>query len=119
MNGGKSEQFHAAARSLFNLARSPRRGDEELCDVLARGACCRVERIVSSGQTTPAGFWYDQEQDEWVALLTGSAELTWEDGARTALSAGDWLLIPAHVRHRVTFTSAEPPCVWLAFHFDR
>ncbi|MFQ4139309.1 cupin domain-containing protein [Nodosilinea sp. PGN35] len=76
----------------------------------------RVERILSSGQTTPPGQWYDQSQNEWVVLLQGSATLTYEDGAAIALGPGDYLLIPAHVRHRVDFTSREPPCVWLAIH---
>ena len=87
-------------------------------EVLAHGHNSRVERIVSTGQTTPEGQWYDQEQDEWVALLSGNAELTWKDGEKTKLKAGDWLLIPAHARHRVTYTSTEPPCVWLAFFFN-
>ncbi len=105
-------------RSLFDIARAAP-GGAELCETLALGAGCRVERIVSTGQTTPEGTWYDQDRDEWVALLTGDAELTWDDGTRTALSPGDWLLIPARARHRVTRTSAVPPCVWIAFHFER
>ena len=90
-----------------------------MCEVLIQGNNCRVERIVSTGQTTPAEQWYDQEQDEWVALLTGHAELTWADGSTTPLNPGDWLLIPAHVRHRVNYTSTEPACVWVAFYFSR
>ncbi|HSM82205.1 MAG TPA: cupin domain-containing protein [Nodosilinea sp.] len=76
----------------------------------------RVERIVSSGQTTPPGQWYDQPQAEWVVLLTGSATLSYEDGTAMALGPGDYVLIPAHRRHRVDFTSGEPPCLWLAIH---
>ena len=109
---------HPSVSSLFDAARFPYPADEELLEVLAHGHNCRVERIVSTGQTTPEGQWYDQEQDEWVALLSGNAELTWKDGEKTKLKAGDWLLIPAHARHRVTYTSTEPPCVWLAFFFN-
>ena len=77
----------------------------------------RIERIVSTGQASPPGFWYDQEQDEWVVLLTGKAKIVWEDGQSRALSAGEWLLIPAHQRHRVEWTAKEPPpCIWLAVH---
>ncbi len=109
---------HPSVSSLFDAARFPSPADEELLEVLAHGHNSRVERIVSTGQTTPEGQWYDQEQDEWVALLSGNAELTWKDGEKTKLKAGDWLLIPAHARHRVTYTSTEPPCVWLAFFFN-
>ena len=91
-------------------------GDQEVFDILARGVGARVERIVSRGQTTPAGEWYDQDDDEWVVLLQGHAELTFEDGTRHDLHAGDWLFIVAHARHRVSATSVEPPCVWVAVH---
>ena len=74
----------------------------------------RIERIVSTGQTTAPAQWYDQPGDEWVVLLSGRATLRWEDGALCELAPGGWLLIPAHVRHRVEATSMDPPCVWLA-----
>jgi len=75
-----------------------------------------IERIISCGQITPQGQWYDQERDEWVVLLQGYAEISWEDSRIEKLHAGDWLLIPAHERHRVTYTSSDPPCIWLAVH---
>lgn len=75
-----------------------------------------VERIVSHGHVTPEGEWYDQERDEWLLVLEGNARLAYADGAEVALHCGDYLLIPKHVRHRVTFTSA--PCVWLAIHAE-
>ena len=74
----------------------------------------RIERIVSEGHVSPEGFWYDQGEPEWVALLQGTAELEFEDGRRHPMGAGDWLTIPAHERHRVAHTSSDPPCVWLA-----
>ncbi|MBE9111277.1 cupin domain-containing protein [Nodosilinea sp. LEGE 07298] len=76
----------------------------------------RIERIISTGQTTPPGQWYDQSQAEWVLLLQGSATLTYENGAALAMGPGDYVLIPAYVRHRVDHTSSEPPCIWLAVH---
>ena len=90
--------------------------DRETVDVLLDRPGARVERIVSTGQTTPLGQWYDQPGDEWVALLAGRATLRFEDGDPVELAPGDWLLIPAHVRHRVEATSVDPPCVWLAVH---
>jgi cupin 2 domain-containing protein len=90
--------------------------DREILDVLLERPGARIERIVSAGQTTPAGQWYDQPGEEWVALLAGRATLRFDDGALVEMSPGDWLLIPAHARHRVEATSSDPPCVWLAVH---
>ena len=103
------------AENLFALP-ADRPAAEEQLDLLAQGNGLRIERIVSRGHTTAKGRWYDQEQAEWVVLLQGEASLEWDDGSRTALAAGDWLLIPAHKRHRVTSTTAQPPCIWLAVH---
>ena len=76
----------------------------------------RLERIVSTGQSSPPGFWYDQEETEWVTLLSGEARLDTETGPVT-LQPGDTLLLPAHFRHRVDYTSKEPPCIWLCLFF--
>ena len=76
----------------------------------------QIERIISTGQTTPSGQWYNQELDEWVILLQGEAELCYADYTKIKLKAGDYLLIPAHTKHRVEYTSIEPPCIWLAVH---
>ena len=77
----------------------------------------RLERIVSFGQATPAGEWYDQDADEWVALLQGGAGLLCEGEAEPrVLAPGDWVLIPAHTRHRVAWTAPDGPTVWLALH---
>ncbi len=92
--------------------------DEEHFDVLVTGDGIRVERILSRGHATPQGQWYDQDQAEWVALLSGQATLQWEDGQETRLQAGDWVFIEAHRRHRVKATSTKPPCVWIAIHGD-
>ena len=75
-----------------------------------------IERIISTGQASPQDFWYDQERDEWVVLIQGEARLAYPDGRMVGLKAGDWLFIPAHERHRVDWTSKEPPCIWLAVH---
>jgi cupin 2 domain-containing protein len=89
-------------------------GSPEPVEVLAAGPSGRIERIVSAGHTTPPGHWYDQEEDEWVALLQGTATLEWADGTTTALAAGEAVLIPARRRHRVVATSAAPPAIWIA-----
>ena len=94
---------------------SPLPADELFTDLIPdRGV--KIERIVSNGQATPPGQWYDQPRDEWVALLQGEATLHFEDAPDVTLHPGDHLLIPAHRRHRVASTSASPPCIWLAVH---
>ena len=98
-----------------NLAELPaNQPDEEIFEELLRTSSFRVERIVSTGQASPPGFWYDQEEDEWVALLQGEAALEFEDGGVVELSSGDWVFLPARLRHRVARTSVEPPCIWVA-----
>ena len=87
---------------------------EEFFETLAAGGGVRVERIVSEGHVSPDGFWYDQDEWEWVAVLQGSAELEFEGRGSVSLRAGQWVLIPAHARHRVAATSTTPQCVWLA-----
>jgi cupin 2 domain-containing protein len=95
----------------------PPRQAEEQVERLIDGPGMRIERIVSTGQASPPGFWYDQPDDEFVVLLAGSARLRFEkDGLTLDLGPGDWVEIPAHVRHRVESTQADPPTVWLAIH---
>jgi cupin 2 domain-containing protein len=91
---------------------------EEITDVLADAREVRIERIVSTGQVTPEGEWYDQDTGEWVLVVAGAARLRIEGEERDLdLAEGDWVLLPAHCRHRVTWTQSEPPTVWLAVHF--
>ncbi len=89
---------------------------EEFAEPLHEGGGVLIERIVSCGHTSPPGFWYDQDRDEWVVLLKGRAEISFADGRRVALAAGDALFLAAHEKHRVEFTSSAPPCIWLAVH---
>ena len=96
------------------LARS---GSDEDITALLTTPNVRIERIVSTGQASPPGFWYDQEQSEWVVLLSGSAGLRFDSETDVReLKPGDYLHIPAHARHRVEWTHASEPTVWLAVH---
>lgn len=91
--------------------------DEEITALLSAPGV-RIERIVSTGQASPPGFWYDQAWAEWVLLLTGAARLSFENETEARLlRPGDHLLIPAHARHRVDWTDPDRPTVWLAVHF--
>ena len=102
--------------NIFNLP--PSLPNRELFESIVSNDNILIERIISTGQTTPLGEWYDQDRDEWVILLQGKAVLSYEDGSQIELQAGDYLFIPAHQKHRVESTSTEPPCIWLAIHGD-
>jgi cupin 2 domain-containing protein len=89
----------------------------ELVDTLLNQPGLRIDRIVSTGQASPAGFWYEQADAEWVVLLAGEALLRFEDETEARrLRAGDWLQIEARRRHRVDWTDPAAPTVWLAVH---
>ena len=90
----------------------------EAFDTIVESDSVRIERIVSNGQATPEGEWYNQERDEWVLILTGSAGLLFDSEQEPRrLCAGDHILIPAGCRHRVAWTDPDVKTVWLAVHF--
>ncbi|WP_339736005.1 cupin [uncultured Gimesia sp.] len=92
---------------------------EEMFEELFRGQAFRVERIVSTGQATREGQWYDQQHTEWVVLLSGSAVLRFEGETEgRTLVPGDAVNIPAFCRHRVEATAADRESVWLAIHYE-
>ena len=100
--------------NIFNLPTELPK--DELFETLLSGKNILIERIISTGQTTPPEQWYDQERDEWVILLQGEAEIAYSDRTTIKLKAGDYVFIPAHRKHRVEYTSKKPPCIWLAIH---
>jgi cupin 2 domain-containing protein len=75
-----------------------------------------IEKIISSGQKTPDKKWLQQDKDEWVILLQGSSELSFENERSVTLKSGDYIFIPSNLKHRVERTSSEPVCIWLAVH---
>lgn len=93
-------------------------GDQEQFSALLNRPGVRIERIVSTGQCSPPGFWYDQDEGEWVIVLQGEAHLLLAGEAEPRiLRAGDYLDLPPHCRHRVAWTTAEAPTVWLAVFY--
>lgn len=99
----------------------PTPGSAEEIRILASRPGARIERIVSRAHASPPDFWYDQDEDEFVLLVSGSATLTlFGPGDETQtmhLAPGDWLHLPAHCRHRVDATDPDEPTLWLAiFH---
>jgi len=95
----------------------PKGGENEQFLDLFSAPGIKVERIVSTGQATPALEWLEQDGSEWVALLAGAAaiQIEGEPSLRT-LEPGDWLSIPAHTRHRVEWTDSSGATIWLAVH---
>ena len=100
------------------LSKIPYFMQDELSETLLKAEYFKLERIVSSGQATPRGEWFDQIRNEWVILLSGSAGLRFEDDeAIHVMYPGDYVHIPAHNRHRVEWTDPEQKTVWLALHY--
>ncbi len=96
----------------------PRNPSGEQVTALLSGPNVRVERIVSTGQASPPGFWYDQDDGEWVMLLAGSARIVIDGSIEPVhLTPGDHLNFPPHMRHRVEWTDPAQPTIWLAVHY--
>ena len=89
---------------------------EEVIETILTAPNLRIERIVSHGQASPEGFWFDQPMHEWVILLRGAARLQFENQV-VELKPGEHLLIPGHRRHRVDWTTPDEPSLWLAVHY--
>jgi cupin 2 domain-containing protein len=103
-----------APKNLFTDLPSFAPGEIEACDTLFDSESVKIERIASHSAASPEGFWYDQPQDEWVLVVNGEATLLIHPAERISLKTGDHLLLPAHCRHRVEWTSEET--IWLAVH---
>jgi cupin 2 domain-containing protein len=105
-----------AVTNLF--ADLPSQLPEELVTRLLDVPRFRVERIVSHGHASPPGVWYDQEENEWVLVVKGAAQLLLEGEKQAVeMKPGDSLNIPAHQRHRVEWTTPDEPTIWLAIHY--
>ncbi len=96
----------------------PERFPEEILETLVNSGRVRIERIISNSHFSPEEFWYDQAESEFVLLIEGSAALRFggEDEI-VLLKPGDWVNIPAHVRHRVEWTDPKQKTVWLAVFY--
>ena len=94
----------------------PQRLPDEVFTTLLKSDNVRIERIVSHGHSSPEGFWYDQDQHEWVMVLKGRAKLRIGNDL-IEMKAGDFVNISAHMKHRVEWTTPDEPTVWLAVHY--
>jgi cupin 2 domain-containing protein len=104
-----------SVKNIFAVG-SPLEGAEEFA-LIYENSALRIESIVSHSHQSPDGFWYDQDEDEWVLVVRGAAVLEFDGGELVQMKAGDCLLIPGRVRHRVKKTSDET--VWVAVHLKK
>ncbi|WP_299492035.1 cupin domain-containing protein [Acaryochloris sp. IP29b_bin.137] len=95
----------------------PKNLEQEVIELLASSETIRIERIISKGQTTKIGEWYDQSQDEWVLVLKGEALLSIEGREIIRLTEGSYINIPAHQKHRVDWTDPTQETLWLAIYY--
>ena len=91
---------------------------EETFQTLLSMPGLHIERIVSYGHCSQEGFWYDQEDNEWVLLLSGAARLEIEGQGIVEMTPGVYINIPAHLRHRVDWTDPSQATIWLAVHYN-
>jgi cupin 2 domain-containing protein len=98
--------------NLFTAQKVEPSGAGEIFHTLLESPHVKLEHIISHGHASPPGFWYDQEEDEWVLLLCGGATLEFADGGMVNLAPGDHLTIPKRIRHRVHRTTED--AIWLA-----
>ncbi len=105
-------------KNIFLCDKIPEKNEGELFESLCRDKSINIERIISNGHRTSEGKWYNQDHNEWVIILQGKATLELENKEKINLSKGDYLLIPARLKHRVSYTSTNPVCIWLAVHFS-
>lgn len=90
---------------------------EEFFEELINSEHFKLERIISEGHSSPPNFWYDQDKNEFVMLLSGSAEIVLENEEKVNLAPGDYLIIPAHKKHRVERTDTKTKTFWIAIHY--
>jgi cupin 2 domain-containing protein len=91
---------------------------EEILDTLCSADGVKIERIISRGHASPEGFWYDQDRNEFVLVVQGSAGLKFEgEDDILVLKTGDYLNIGSHVRHRIEWTDSSCDTIWLAVHY--
>jgi|WetSurMetagenome_2_1015567.scaffolds.fasta_scaffold1020118_2 cupin 2 domain-containing protein len=100
------------------LANLPRNLPTEVFETLVGTGAVKIERIISKGQATADGQWYDQDHHEWVMVVKGQGRILFADGSRMTMGPGDYVNIPAHVRHRVEWTDPNQETVWLAVHYS-
>jgi len=99
----------------------PKKLSRELFNTILSKNNIKIEKIVSKNHITPKGKWYSQNKNEFVIILKGSAELLffpykkYPKGHKIKMKTGDYINIPAHIKHRVDKTSKKT--IWLAVFY--
>lgn len=101
--------------NIFESA--PGKLDKEFIEELVNNNSFKLERIISDGHSSPEDFWYDQDKNEFVLLISGKAKLEFENDGFIELNAGDYLIIPARKKHRVVWTDPDQKTFWLILHY--
>ncbi|WP_337865277.1 cupin domain-containing protein [Ignavibacterium sp.] len=99
------------------LSNIPTNISQEIIETIISSEHIRIERIISMGHSSPENFWYDQLENEWVLLLEGKAMIKFDDESVITLHKGDYILIPAHQKHRVEWSDPEHRTIWLTIFF--
>ena len=99
------------------LSNIPTNLNQEIFQDIISNDNIKIERIISKGHKSKEDEWYNQEKDEWVMVIKGNATLTFEDAEDVDLGEGDYINIPAHMKHRVSWTDAKVETIWLAIHY--
>lgn len=102
-------------KNIFNDI--PESLESEVFENLLDSHSVRIERIISKGHTSPEIGWYDQEENEWVVVLKGEGVLLFDDGTTVTLKSGDFINIPAHKKHKVTWTDPNIETIWLVIFY--
>lgn len=101
--------------NIFNNIPLPKQ--DEYFENIIKNDTLKIQRIVSHGHASPKSGWYEAATDEWVILLEGAAKLSFKNGKEISLSIGDYINIPAHSKHKVSWTKPECNTVWLVVHY--
>ncbi len=99
------------------LKNIPKSLPNELFEKILQSKNCKIERIISKGHVTPKEKWYDQNENEWIILIKGSAELLLENNKTIKMQEGDYINIPAHTKHRLEKTDPKKETIWLAVFY--
>jgi cupin 2 domain-containing protein len=95
----------------------PEKADKEFLEILFQNDSVKLERIVSRGHSSPKIFWYDQDKNEFVLLISGNATIAFDDGSIIKINPGDFFIIPANKKHRVEYTDPKEKSIWLTAYF--
>jgi len=99
------------------LKNLPKNLSEERIEEIFSSENIKIERIISEGQISPNNFWFNQDKNEFVYLISGEAEIEFENFPKSKLLPGDYIIIPAETRHRVSYTSKNEQTIWLTFFY--